>query len=268
MVGGCWSSMQLNCEPDLVLVAEEDDTGDWAVIAKPLLRISSQIRLLSRWYRWAQTVCPESVDGYSGTNLLFLGLNSIKQDDFTQESDKKTVFLIDRLQQVYYSCQKIPMMRSPQEKILFSLFHLAVGASQHCHLRVNEAGQSICSGRMVVEVKFCCLGLVEPARARLWFRHEWKRNRFRERVNEQSQESAIVMIKLEADEVLDVLTRIQFLGQEEWGTSSGQPRVITKWGRLWSRGSSFMIVKNEAVETYDMAAHRFELATSDGIRRC
>ena len=193
-------------------------------------------------------------------------------NDFTQDSDKDTVFLIDRLQKVYYSCQKIPTMRSPQEKILFSLFHLSVGTSQHCHLHVNEAGQSICSGRMVVEVKFCCLGLVEPARARLWFRHKWKRNRFREWVNEQSQESAIVMIELGADEVLNVLTQIRFLGQEEWeeewGTTSGQPRAITKWGRLWSRGGSFMIVKNEAVETYDMTAHRFELATSDGIRRC
>jgi hypothetical protein len=172
-------------------------------------------------------------------------------NDFTKESDKDTVCLTDEIRRVYYSCQEMPTMRSPQENILFTLFHLAVKASQYCQLRVDEAGQSICSGQIVAQVQFWSLELFKPTRARIWFRYKRKRT--------EPPGESIVMIELEADEVSDIFSRMRFLGQGEWETGSGCPKAIKNWGRLWSRGGSHMIVENKTFETYDMAAYRFEL---------
>jgi hypothetical protein len=131
-------------------------------------------------------------------------------NDLTKESDKDIVRVIDEIQRVYHLCQEMPTMRSPQEKILFTtLFHLAVHTSQYCQLRVDEAGQSICSGRMVAQVQFWFLELLKPARARVFFRHEKKRKHSKERVTEQPGDS-LVMIELEADEVSDISSRMRF----------------------------------------------------------
>jgi hypothetical protein len=93
-------------------------------------------------------------------------------NSLTKESNKDTACLINDIQRFYYSCQEMPTVTSPQENILFTLFHLTIHASQYCQQRVDEAGQSICSGRMVAQVQFWFLELLKPARARVFFRHE------------------------------------------------------------------------------------------------
>lgn len=127
-------------------------------------------------------------------------------------------------------------------KILFRAHELASRATWKCHMRGNNANQSICTAPMTVLVKSYFVELYQESTARLWFRHK----------------RSLTTIDLSANELVDLESHISFIRQRDWKLGTGPKKVIKHWAQIWSHGG-FIALQEAAEIDYDMTVDRVAL---------
>lgn len=163
-------------------------------------------------------------------------------NDFTRGTDSEVMSFLNEVRSTYYGFIVHPISGNPEQAILCHIFYSADHASRICLLRLDDDGQSSCSGRMAAWVKFFFLELLEPTGARIWLKHE----------------KALIAIDLSAYEPFDMFSRLWFPDHGSWETGTGIGKEVKRHAEFWSHDSSISL-KSVPVKTYDLTAYKFKL---------
>jgi hypothetical protein len=148
-----------------------------------------------------------------------------------ENSQVQNSLLFGILQTATWQCASELQSLPPEAKVTL-LYHVAAWAlfgMTSCCLRVDEAGNSISSGDMVIEAQFLFISILPQNSARVWLRHQ---KRARSPTMEAAQADFIFTMDLSVEDMLGLRSRLYLMirangpSLETWSSASGKTRTL------------------------------------------